>query len=162
MPIYDYFDNHKFIRYVAETYVYTNPRHADFFVTSVLGLINASASIGIIFYWQLKHGSLPWWLIAAYYFSWVGTGGRMMGAAYALAHKEVCHSLPPPLCLNPSSLRVTTDLSTRNGFVTLSGISSKMCWVQFMEMCLGISRLLMSSFIIASMVALVTPFIFGI
>jgi ABC-type multidrug transport system permease subunit len=95
LPIYNSLDKNTFIRYVAETYVYTNPRHADFFVTSVLGLLNASASIGLIFYWQLKYGSLPWWLIAAYYFSWVGTGGRMMGAAYALAHKEVSSSSSP-------------------------------------------------------------------
>jgi len=33
------------------------------------------------------------WLIYAYYFSWVGIGGRIMGAAYALAHKEVTESL---------------------------------------------------------------------
>ncbi len=38
--------------------------------------------------WQIAFGSLPWWLIAIYYFHWVGPGGRGMGVAYTLAHRE--------------------------------------------------------------------------
>ena len=38
--------------------------------------------------WQIWFGSLPWWLVAAYYFAWVGFGGRAMGAAYTFAHRE--------------------------------------------------------------------------
>jgi hypothetical protein len=45
-------------------------------------------SLGFVFYWQIAHGSLPWWLIAAYFFAWVGLGGRGMGAASTFAHRE--------------------------------------------------------------------------
>ncbi|MCY4189125.1 MAG: hypothetical protein OXD30_11645 [Bryobacterales bacterium] len=38
--------------------------------------------------WQIAFGSLPWWLIAIYYFHWVGPGGRGMAVAYTLAHRE--------------------------------------------------------------------------
>jgi hypothetical protein len=34
---------------------------------------------------------LPWWLVYAYYFTWVGMGGRGMGGAYTLSHKEGHH-----------------------------------------------------------------------
>jgi hypothetical protein len=92
-PLLDYLfnslDTNPYLRSFAEKYVYTNPRHADFFVTTVLLIINATAGITIMFYWQLTYGSLPFWLIYLYYFSWVGVGGRVMGSAYALAHKEV-------------------------------------------------------------------------
>mmetsp|Transcript_22181 Transcript_22181/g.32275 ORF Transcript_22181/g.32275 Transcript_22181/m.32275 type:complete len:429 (-) Transcript_22181:163-1449(-) len=88
LPVYTFLDNNKYIRTFAGNYIYTNPKHADFFVSSVILLLNSSVSIGCVFYWQLKTGCLPWWLIAMYYFSWVGFGGRIMGAAYALAHKE--------------------------------------------------------------------------
>jgi ABC-type multidrug transport system permease subunit len=137
MSAFNYLDQHRGIRLFAETYIYNQPRHADFFVTSVLGLFNAAISIGFIFYWQLQNGSLPWWLIALYYFSWVGTGGRMMGAAYALAHKEVSpNSMLSPLISFSSSLtlslsiplltvRVTIALYTKNGFATLWETSSR-------------------------------------
>jgi hypothetical protein len=39
--------------------------------------------------WQLRYGHLPIGLVLIYYMLWVGVGGRMMGAGYALAHKEV-------------------------------------------------------------------------
>ncbi len=89
MPIYRWLDQNKILRGFAEKYIYQNPQHADFFVTSVLLILNYSFGIGTLFYWQLTYGHLPWWLIAGYYFLWVGIGGRMMGGAYALAHKEV-------------------------------------------------------------------------
>lgn len=87
-PLYNMMDKSTWFRGIGEKYVYTNPLHADFFAITVLLLINYSAGIGTVFYWQLSAGYLPWWLIAAYYFCWVGVGGRMMGGAYALAHKE--------------------------------------------------------------------------
>lgn len=95
-PLYDWLDNSVVLRYLAENYIYTNTQHSDFFAMSVLLLLNWSVSIGIVFYWQLNYGSLPWWLIALYYCSWVGTGGTMMGAAYGLAHKEVFMNIIVP------------------------------------------------------------------
>jgi len=69
-------------------YADLDARHADYFVTAVLLIISSSIALGTVFYYQLTLGYLPYWLIIAYYFSWVGLGGRIMGAAYALAHKE--------------------------------------------------------------------------
>ena len=69
--------------------MYTKSEYTDFFATSVLLIISTVASLSVVFYYQFMNGSLPWWLIFCYYFAWVGTGGRIMGAAYALAHKEV-------------------------------------------------------------------------
>ena len=92
-PIYDAIESSHLIRRFASSYIYTKPEHADFFAMSILVMINCSITIPTMFYCQLKYEYLPWWLIALYYCSWVGIGGSIMGAAYALAHKEVC---PPP------------------------------------------------------------------
>lgn len=89
-PVYDAMDNHKGLRSFATKYIYAKPEYADFFAISILLVVNSALTVGLLFYWQLSTGHLPWWLVAFYYCSWVGVGGRMMGAAYALAHKEVC------------------------------------------------------------------------
>jgi hypothetical protein len=92
-PLLDYLfyliDNNSSMRYLGEKYVYTNPRHSDFFGTSCLLILNAIISIGLMFYAQLKYGQLSWWMIYAYYGAWVGFGGRVMGGSYTLAHREV-------------------------------------------------------------------------
>ena len=88
-PIYYYFENHSAVRSFASSYVYENPQHADFFVMLILLLMSSFISAGAMFYVQLQTGTLPVWLIAAYYCSWVGIGGSMMGTAYGLSHKEV-------------------------------------------------------------------------
>ena len=93
-PLYNMLDESRLMRSFAEKYIYSNPKHADFFATSLLLIVNYTAAISFVFYWQLKYNSMPYWLIAAYYFAWVGVGGRMMGGAYAMAHKEGhCHTL---------------------------------------------------------------------
>lgn len=89
LPIYDVIDGCKAFRDFGAKYIYTNPIHTDYFAASVLLLINATVSISTVFYVQFKYGFLPYWLIGLYYCLWVGIGGRMMGAAYALSHKEV-------------------------------------------------------------------------
>lgn len=88
LPIFQVLDNFTIIRSFAETYIYTKKEHADFFVTSILLVFNSFCALSVVFYYQFTLGYLPWYIIAAYYFSWVGVGGRIMGAAYALAHKE--------------------------------------------------------------------------
>jgi len=88
-PIYRIIDESSLMRSFAENYIYTNKKHADFFATSVLTVFNFLVGISIMLYYQFTTGSLPFWLVFVYYCSWVGTGGRIMGAAYALAHKEV-------------------------------------------------------------------------
>ena len=89
LPAYTFLDTNKLVRSFASEYIYTKPEHADFFVTSVTIIVNIGAALGFVFYYQLSTGTLPAWLICAYYCSWVGIGGRTMGGAYALAHKEV-------------------------------------------------------------------------
>jgi len=87
-PIYKTIDSSRALRWIAEEYVYTSKESVDYFLISLIVLLNSFVSLSVVFYYQFSVGYLPWWLIAMYYCSWVGTGGRMMGAAYALAHKE--------------------------------------------------------------------------
>ena len=82
-------DGNETLREFAKKNIYTKPEHSDFFATSVLIIINSIIAISIVFYVQLKTGQLPVWLVFLYYCSWVGIGGRIMGGAYAMAHKEV-------------------------------------------------------------------------
>jgi hypothetical protein len=89
LPVYNIIDDNSVLRDFASKYVYAKQTGVDLFATSLLTILNSSISLSVVFYWQYKHGYLPWYIIAAYYCSWVGIGGRMMGAAYALAHKEV-------------------------------------------------------------------------
>ena len=88
LPIYEVLDKSSLLRGFASAHIYTRSQHSDFAATSVLLLLNAGVGIGAVFYWQIGKGTLPAWVVALYYCSWVGVGGRMMGAAYALAHKE--------------------------------------------------------------------------
>jgi hypothetical protein len=81
-------DESKILRGFAAKYIYSKEKYSDFFLTGILGIINSVAGISFVFYTQLTMGYLPWWVIYAYYFSWVGIGGRMMGTAYSYAHKE--------------------------------------------------------------------------
>jgi len=83
LPLYNVMDHNSWMRKFAEDYVYVRKEHADYFAIS-----NCIFTIGGVFKYQLTHGSLPPWVIAAYYCSWVGVGGRVMGAAYTLAHRE--------------------------------------------------------------------------
>jgi len=87
-PIYLFMESNSMLRNLAAKYIYSKADHADFFPLSLLLVINCSLTIPYVFYYQLTHGSLPPWMIFAYYCSWVGIGGSMMGAAYALAHRE--------------------------------------------------------------------------
>jgi hypothetical protein len=89
LPIYDMVDQSSVIRNFAKEYIYTKPEHSDFFAITIFLILNSVLSIGAVFYWQLTYGSLPWWAVLAYFCSWVGIGGRTMGGAYTLAHKEV-------------------------------------------------------------------------
>ncbi len=88
-PVYLQLESNRLIRKFAEDNVYRDAKHADYFVLSVLAVINCCSTISFMFYWQLRKGSLPFWLIFIYYCTWVGIGGNMMGAAYGIAHREV-------------------------------------------------------------------------
>lgn len=88
-PIYDMVDKSKFMRYIAITYIYTKPEYADYFAITCITILSSLSFLSLMFYWQFTYGYLPLWLVYVYYFSWVGIGARIMGAAYALAHREV-------------------------------------------------------------------------
>jgi len=88
LPVYKMIDSNSTLRWLAEEFVYSSKDSVDYFLISILVLLNSFISLSAVFYYQFSLGYLPAWLVALYYCSWVGTGGRMMGAAYALAHKE--------------------------------------------------------------------------
>lgn len=87
-PIYNVLNANSVIRGFASRYVYATKDGADFFVASVLCMTSILTCFGGLLAWQLRFGYLPWWLIAAYNCMWVGVGGRAMGTAYTMAHKE--------------------------------------------------------------------------
>lgn len=86
-PIYHLIDRAALRRFAAR-WVYQRPVHADYFARTVLLLVSTAFAVGAVTWWQITHGSLPWWLIFVYYLAWVGFGGRTMGAAYTFAHRE--------------------------------------------------------------------------
>jgi len=87
-PIYDVIDRSSALRRFATRFIYAKPVHADYFARALLLVLSTVLALGLVFYWQIAHGSLPIWLILLYYFAWVGFGGRIMGAAYTFAHRE--------------------------------------------------------------------------
>jgi len=90
-PLFDLVDQNKLVHSLAARYIYSKELYADFFVlASGLGL-SSLAALGTVVYWQVTYDWLPWWLVYAYYFAWVGMGGRGMGGAYTLSHKEGHH-----------------------------------------------------------------------
>jgi hypothetical protein len=90
-PLFDLVDQSTPVHSFAAKYIYSKELYADFFVlASGLGLMSLAA-LGTVVYWQVTYDWLPWWLVYAYYFSWVGMGGRGMGGAYTLSHKEGHH-----------------------------------------------------------------------
>jgi hypothetical protein len=88
VPIYNWIDRSEAIRGFAGRWIYKRPEHVDYFARAILLLLSTSISLGVVVYWQIAHGSLPFWLIVLYYFAWVGFGGRGMGGAYTFAHRE--------------------------------------------------------------------------
>ncbi len=87
-PIFSLLDRSKALRRFAATYVYRQAVHVDYFATAIFLTVGVAISLSTVFVWQIRFGALPWWLVGAYYFVWVGFGGRGMGAAYTFAHRE--------------------------------------------------------------------------
>ena len=88
VPIYDRVDQSPRLRRFAERFVYAKAVHVDYFARAIFLLVSTAVALGTVVYWQISQGSLPPWLIALYYFAWVGFGGRGMGGAYTFAHRE--------------------------------------------------------------------------
>jgi hypothetical protein len=87
-PFYTWLDECTMMRNFAKRWVYTNARCSDFMAQTIFLLVSITASLSAVFLWQVYYGRLTWYVIMAYYFVWVGFGGRVMGGAYTFAHKE--------------------------------------------------------------------------
>ena len=87
-PVYDLVDKSPAFRKFAFRHIYCDEYLVDYFATAIFFLAGLLVSLAVVFSWQIYFGTLPWWLIVAYYFSWAGFGGRSMGAAYTFAHRE--------------------------------------------------------------------------
>jgi len=87
-PIYNLVDHNPKIRAFAAKHIYRKPVHVDYFATALFFTAGTVLALGTVFTVQIATGGLPWWLVLAYFFAWVGFGGRGMGAAYTFAHRE--------------------------------------------------------------------------
>lgn len=77
-PIYDWIDGTPWVRRFAERWVYQRPVHADYFVRALLLLLSTVIAVGVVTWWQVTHGSLPFWPIFLYYLAWdVNLKGRL-------------------------------------------------------------------------------------
>ena len=87
-PLYRLADESPAWRRFAVRHVYRRESDAAYFAAAVLSAVGTVVFFGVMLAWQMAFGALPWWLVAIYYFLWVGPGGRGMGTAYTLAHRE--------------------------------------------------------------------------
>ena len=86
--LYGLVDRSSAVRRFAAKYVYRRQVHVDYFAAATLLVLSMIACLSALVAWQISFGSLPWWLVALYYFIWVGPGGRGMATAWTLAHRE--------------------------------------------------------------------------
>ena len=87
-PVYQLVDGLPALRSFAARFVYRRPVHVDYFAAAVLLAGSTLVLLSVLFATQIAFGSLPWWLVAVYYFLWVGPGGRSLATAWTLAHRE--------------------------------------------------------------------------
>ncbi len=76
------------LRSVATRFVYRRAVHVDYFPATILFFVGFLLPLVGVFALQIATHSLPWYVIGAYYFVWVGPGGRTLAAAYTFAHRE--------------------------------------------------------------------------
>ena len=87
-PVHRFLDRSTVLRRFAAKHIYRRAVHVDYFATTILFAVGFLVPLGCIFALQIATKSLPWYVIIAYYFIWVGPGGRCMAAAYTFAHRE--------------------------------------------------------------------------
>ena len=87
-PVHGLLDHSVRVRHLAKKYVYRRAVHADYFASAIFIIVCIVLALAVVFTWQISFGELPWWLVVAYYFVWVGFGGRGMATVYTLAHRE--------------------------------------------------------------------------
>ena len=76
VPVYNALDRSAALRRFAAAYVYSRPQYADFAATALLTCVSSLGALGYALHYQRAHGCLPWQLVAAYNFLWVGFGGQ--------------------------------------------------------------------------------------
>lgn len=87
-PVHRFLDRSPTLRSFAAKHIYRRAVHVDYFATTILFALGFLVPLGCIFALQIANKSLPWYVVIAYYFVWVGPGGRCMAAAYTFAHRE--------------------------------------------------------------------------
>ena len=87
-PVHRLLDGSPALRRFAAKHIYRRPAHVDYFATAILFAFGFGLSLGGLFALQIVTKSLPWYVVIAYYFIWVGPGARFMAAAYTFAHRE--------------------------------------------------------------------------
>jgi hypothetical protein len=86
--LYERLDASPALRAWAARWVYREARFADFFLTEALLLLWVAGNVSLAVWAQRAQGHLPWSSLWLYYLGWCGVGGRAMGGAYTMAHKE--------------------------------------------------------------------------
>ena len=87
-PIYKLVDGSPALRRFAKRFVYMRSEHLDYFASAIFLFVSTCLSLCTLFAWQIAFGSLPWWLIVLYFFTWIGPGARGIATAWTLAHRE--------------------------------------------------------------------------
>lgn len=87
-PWYQKMDRNPTLRNFAEKYIYNKPIHADYFAQALLCLISWLPVFIYMFYAQVTQGTLHYWQIYLYNFSWVGLRGGVLGGVYSITHRE--------------------------------------------------------------------------
>lgn len=87
-PLYRLADESPAWRRFAVRHVYRRESDAAYFAAAVFSAAGTVLFVGVMLGWQIAFGEVPWWLVAIYYFHWVGPGCRGMGTTYTLAHRE--------------------------------------------------------------------------
>jgi len=91
LPLYERMDSSPWLRTYAEKHIYARPKHADYFATQLIFMANlvcVLAYMNQMANFKFTYGYMPWWMIAVYNCLWAGLGGRNLGTAYFMAHKE--------------------------------------------------------------------------
>lgn len=125
-PVYELVDKNSFVRHVAETYIYSKPKYADFFVTLLMIGVSTVVSVSSMFWIQWRYGYLPWWSVALYYHAWwVVHGRRRLGWA---THREMTnrfsHVMFLPLFFSPTSSSLFHQLALYTVVLLLLRVTS--------------------------------------
>jgi len=87
-PLHRWLDGSHVLRRFAAKCIYRRAVHVDYFAATVLFAVGFFLPLAGVLALQIATQSVPWYVIGAYYFVWIGPGGRTLAAAYTFAHRE--------------------------------------------------------------------------